>query len=553
MYSTASLSIAASSNTDFSLPNADFIIDHEPGSQSVLELDRVSFQNNHISAVRSTALVAIRNCPGLTADSGVDVMSGSLLDCTSSEVGAYCSSPDYCTNALFGIDCYCFPDGEKTDPLVGSCLGPPRIYVPERDLTIVGAKPNTAVATLLFVNKGGEDITFDLKQIGTTAPLWWNVTPSSGILTKDDPVATIMLTLDSTQLQARAKAHTTAFSLLSNSAEDSNITISADLLLSADPVASLSNVTLDNSRDVVAGGTLSFHLTLIDFAQLVIMDASGVAYSAALVHPVSNTSVQCGVSYDIIAGRQEGGCSLPDLVCNKDADADECKFSPPTGEFILKVADSDGSAVGAKSYAFDVTGCPSDYYESDAKCLRCPKNVACAAGSLISDWQLDPGYWRASDNAAQVHECRFGVLSCPGDGANQGQLERDRYCASEYVGPLCSQCDEDHFLSWVADGKCHECSDDEQRHAPTISLFTGIAVLGAALVFSLRKCRVWKNGASSSKSDFFATMNKLYVLAKAKIFTLFLASQVRWSHYHSLFDGRILDDLLVIDFVDPPP
>lgn len=464
-YSTASVSITASSITDFSIPNANFILDHEPSQESFwLELDRVSFQRNNVSAVRSTAVAAIRNCPDLTPHNGVDFTSALLIDCTSSEVGAYCSSPDYCTNALVGIDCYCFPNGEKTDPLVDSCLSLARIYAPERDLTVVVAKPTEATATLLFVNKGGDDLAFELKQIGTTDSLWWNVTPSSGILTKDDPVATLILSLDSTQVQARAKCHTTSFSLLSNSAEDNNITISTSLFVSADPIARLSNVTLDNPHDVVAGGTLSFHLTLIDSAQLVIMEASSVVFSATLTHLASDTSVPCGVSYDTTSRQQEGECSLPDLVCNKD-DADECEFSPPTGGFVLQAVDSEGAIIGAKSYAFDVTGCPKDFYENYGNCLRCPEHVACGAGSLISDWQLASGYWRASDISTKVYECRYGSRSCPGADPNETTAREDAYCASAYAGPLCSVCALEHFLT--PDNECLQC-DQGGAWLPTI-------------------------------------------------------------------------------------
>ena len=106
------------------------------------------------------------------------------------------------------------------------------------------------------------------------------------------------------------------------------------------------------------------------------------------------------------------------------------------------------STVGATQYTFVVDKCPASYYyESSGNCVLCPKHVACDAGSTIAEWQLDPGYWRAADDSDDVRRCRFGTRSCPENGAN-AVGSKDPYCDPRYMGPLCSQCSSNYFMSW---------------------------------------------------------------------------------------------------------
>ena len=431
VYSIARTSITTSSVYGFASPNSEFIIHHEPTSESLLlELDRVGFVDNAmIASIHSTAQVSIRNCPDISND-GIDVRSDLLIGCASSNADEYCDTA-YCTDsASGGISCYCDVDGTAVDPEEGSCATSAAINVPERELTVLVTKPAVATATFVIVNKGNQDLEYTLTQLGRASGSW-NVTPSAGVITGNQAVQTVEFTLDSTRLQARAELYTAKFSLLSNSLElaDRNVTVITKVLVVAEPIARRSYVTLGKTSDVSAGGTLDFHLTLMDGTQLEILDTSVAAYSAVLTHRASNTSVPCSVP--------AGFCELPELVCDSKDSAGCDRLSPPVGEFSLEVNDEGGNKVGASRRSFSVEICPETYYSSDGKCVACPLDVTCFAGSSISDWQLAAGHWRSDEESTNIFECRFGTRSCPGPGDNQA-TGSDAYCGPEFVGPLCS-------------------------------------------------------------------------------------------------------------------
>ena len=534
-YTTMRTSITSSVVHGFKTPNSAFIFDHAPGIESeALSLDRVVFYDNDVAAIRSTGLVGIRNCPSLSNSDDVEVSNTLLINCSSASAGDYCSA-DYCADALFGIDCYCDVDGVMMDPLVGSCLTAPNIGVPERKLTILVTKPNEVQGAFFFVNTGDNDLSYALVQIGTGQHPW-DVAPSVGTLSRDVAVQTLTFTLDSTRVQARAGEYTSKFSLLSNSFDeaDRNVTLVTNLVVSAEPVARLSNVTLHNPSGVVAGGSLSFYLTLMDLAHIEILDAFDVAYSAMLTHPDSATTVPCSVLYDTKAERHQGGCGLPSLVCTDDdaSTTTKCEpeeLSPPVGGFVLEVNDTQGMLVGATRYPFTVDKCPELYYRSDAKCLLCPEHVTCSAGSMLAGWVLNPGYWRSGGTSTEVYECAFRDMSCPGGNGTNSATGPDSYCAPEYMGPLCSECAANFFISWNGDGVCYKCAAGKS-HTPTIVLVCSVATIGALLVRALKKCGARKPDAPAKETDpnsFIARTEKLFLMAKIKIFTLFLASQVR--------------------------
>ena len=411
------------------------------------------------------------------------------------------------------------------DPLEGQCGSLPQIYVPEAELRIAVIKPDVATASFLFANNGEIDLAYKLQQIGSASLVSWNVTPSAGNLSRDDAIETVTFALDSEHLQARAKEYITKFSLISNSgdAADRNVTIITQV--SADPIARLSRVTLDNPSDVVAGGSLLFHLNLMDVTGIEILDASNVAFSAMLTHQTSTTDVACSVLYDTSSGWHKGACDLPALVCSEGTSLGECDLSPPIGPLTLEVNDTQGMLIGASRYPIEVKICPASYYRSGDSCVICPKHVTCKAGSTIADWELAAGHWRSHDESTDVRECRFTDVSCPGpgNGANHA-TGPDSYCAPMYTGPLCSQCKPNFFMSWVGDGKCQECEAGKSHH-PTIGLLCGVVVSCALLSASLRKC-LSKKAEAVKKGALFPKIEKLIVLAKVKVFTLFLTSQV---------------------------
>ena len=167
--------------------------------------------------------------------------------------------------------------------------------------------------------------------------------------------------------------------------------------------------------------------------------------------------------------------------------------------------------------------CPKKEYEKDGVCLSCPTQVVCVEGSTVSDWKLKAGNWRTNDESDDVRECRFGVRSCPYDGLDQA-AGRDAYCGPAFVGPLCSQCAADHFLSWVGSGDCASC-DDGTSHGPTIGVVCGMGAAGllvAALAFT-KRLRIKSSYA-------FQRARRIFRIGKVKFTTILFAFQVRSLH-----------------------
>jgi hypothetical protein len=295
--------------------------------------------------------------------------------------------------------------------------------------------------------------------------------------------------------------------------------ISVSAFVAADAVASKSVVRITTPvEQLAAGDAVHFTVTPIDGADVIILDSANLAYFATLTHTPTNTEVSCRVAFDTSSGRQEGSCEIPGFVCDLDPGSDECL--PPVGEFVIKVEDAEGTGVGA-TQSLAIENCPDTYYYHDRNCAPCPEHVECSAGSLISDWRLDEGFWRSGDASEDIRKCRFGPLSCPGNIPN----ERDPYCAPGFVGAVCSECDsrnvdERFYMAWTS-GNCESCNDG-MGHAPTIGIALGlgtVALLVAALAFTKR------NRIKSSRA--YQRIIRIYRVGKVKLSIILFAFQVR--------------------------
>ena len=105
------------------------------------------------------------------------------------------------------------------------------------------------------------------------------------------------------------------------------------------------------------------------------------------------------------------------------------------------------------------------------------------------------------------------------------------YCSTNHVGHLCSACAPDYFLSWTGDGKCYECATGES-HAPTFGLMSGVFVivvscLACAYKTSLKKAQSITTATPKPTNSLLSKAKEVYTLAKFKVFTLFLTSQVQ--------------------------
>ena len=509
-----------------------------------MSFDRVTWLDNDLDAAATNsdgnALIVVRNCDGLVA---ADVAGAApLVGCGDATATQYCQA-DYCNDTATGIDCYCDPDGVKTDPDLGACQSSGQmanlVLGSEKSQSLLLKKDNGIATTNLFWSNTGEVfIVWGLAFTNNTEGLNWTASSTNGML-EAGGVQQVVLSLAMNGMQARAAEYITELTLNTSSPTPtpfpifSFTTVVVRVVLSALASAVASFVNTTNLGRLAAGDSMAFTVTPVDATGTVILDPIEFAYFGTLTHPASNTSVACRMGYNSISNLQEGACELPATVCTvDDASSDECVLSPPVGEFSLEVNDAKGMVVGARRYPIIVESCPETFYQRDGKCMQCPPRVECSAGSSISEWKLDEGFWRSGDESEDVRECRFGALSCPGVDLNQG-TGQDPYCGLGFVGPLCSQCAANYFLSWAGKGDCHSCAAG-QSHWPTIGLVSGVVVLGGAVVARTAHKSSTKSTPAvetSAPPSMFAKLEQLFLLAKVKIFTLFLVSQVltMWS------------------------
>ena len=378
-----------------------------------------------------------------------------------------------------GISCTCTVDEQPVDPelvdRVGGCDNSALLTMPETVFTLAVTKhSDSSSLRVVFGNAGDKPLVWNVTTLSknSSGDAQWSATPTSGTLVGCD-LGTVEVVLPTWKLPARADPYELQLLLESNSYRDAMHAISISAFVAPDAVASKSIVRIRSPvEQLAAGDSVHFTVTPIDVADIIILDSANLAYFATLTHSTTNTEVSCRVAFDTTSGQQEGSCEIPAFVCySVDSRSDECALSPPVGEFVLNAKDAEGTSVGA-TQSVSIENCPDTFYYRDGQCAPCPKHVECSTGSLISDWQLDEGYWRSGDESEDIRECRFGPLSCP--AGNITNERDDPYCTAAYRGPLCAQCSADHFMSWAGDGTCHKCERGES-HYPTIAL--GIAAL----------------------------------------------------------------------------
>ena len=82
----------------------------------------------------------------------------------------------------------------------------------------------------------------------------------------------------------------------------------------------------------------------------------------------------------------------------------------------------------------------SDQVHGNA-CCRCPPGAVCERrGVILQKLELELGWWRYSENSAQIFQCRHGEAECSiVNGSTAGEFA-DSLCRPGSEGPLCSQC-----------------------------------------------------------------------------------------------------------------
>ena len=380
-----------------------------------------SFSNNAPPAILSSSPVVIRNTRGVT---GADIADVPVLGCSDSDTVNYCltvhcsdvsSSVDNST--LLGFNCYCYPDGQMTDPLDASCASSASmsdpvagVMIASEDVWILVNKPETGSVVIQFSNLGDVRMRWELFISSNSEGLVWNLPNRSGSLAAGEPWG-MTLQISSERLQARDAAYVTNFTLNATSPEPTPVPESKSIhfilytVVSASPITAASYVKITNLAQLTAAGTVAFDITSLDATGMVILDATDTAYSAVLLHSASGDAGICKpVLFNPSTNGHSGECALPgDLACNHNASAEDggtvvCELSERSlaaGKFILEINDGQGLLVGGSRHLFDVVSCPALYYEYEDACYLCPPGTACEKGTTIETMRLLPGYWRS--------------------------------------------------------------------------------------------------------------------------------------------------------------
>ena len=446
--------------------------------------------------------------------------------------------------------------------------------IPLTEITLSISKPSMGSTIVLFSNQGEAPLSWRLSIATNAHNLPWLIFPPSGNLSQCG-IGNITLHLAPETIQARAASYDSNFTLKSSSLVPAtrSIPVVVHTIVSAEPSATLSIVTMRNAEAINASGTLMFDITPVDSTGLVILDPPDTSYQTLVAHSTeSSESALCSVTYYV------GECVMPRLA---------------TGEFYLEVKDSAGlQLVGSGQYSFSITRCPPTYRQGngskcvcdagfydlgascapcgdgsvsaagadactpcadpgttssldhtvcgdcnegyyrrtgpkgdDLGCVVCPDHVFCPARGRLQDWQLDAGFWRIHDDSSDVYVCAHGKVSCPGPEVDNAvcmddQNDADKpHCACGYVGPLCSECADEYFATWGSKG-CMTCADGG-NHVSTIVVGL-LAVVGAVIglvVTFYNKQKIMKNARLKQALE-------LYRIGSVKCRVLFFACQV---------------------------
>ena len=143
------------------------------------------------------------------------------------------------------------------------------------------------------------------------------------------------------------------------------------------------------------------------------------------------------------------------------------------------------------------------------ECRDCPSGATCKdTNSLV----VNRGMWRSDDRPYAIYKCP-SYEACNGGGSSGEAL-----CAKGFIGPLCSQCDRDYFVSWSGN-VCSKC-DQSQSHAGMTAGFAVVAGFVAIGVVLAKFCGMLK------RSTVYKYLSELRKVGKVKFRIIFFTIQV---------------------------
>ena len=486
------------------------------------------------------------------------------------------------------VQCACYPDDQRVDPSTGaSCLSsaemPYFVLGTESTQLLLVDKDGTIGSTnLFFSNVGGVTLFWSLAVTRNPEAIPWEISSVNGTVEAGE-LEQVALLFNASGFQARALKYVTHLTLNTSSPIPTPHPISTvstvivHVIVSATPSAEGSVVTLlrNNGTTMVASRSIRFLVRAVDATGRFILDASDVAYTAAIESIVENSTAACSVAYDASADVHQGECQPPTNVAGEfsikvrnvfdelvsgeaqrflisacpesyilDLSGNECKcpagydaplasgatclpcvrgfYSPHAGSQCTECPDHETS--DARRTRCE---CEKDFYrdETSNACARCPSQVTCAWNSTIVDWVLKPGVWRSGPHSADLRICRFGAAACPGPNMNDSScsahvLDDLSHCNCGYEGPLCATCAPKYFVSWAVDS-CEDCGSRDS-HVPSI-VFGSVFIILIPLIITF----VYVKKAMITAVPCVSRALRLYAIAENKMTILFFLCQVR--------------------------
>jgi len=129
------------------------------------------------------------------------------------------------------------------------------------------------------------------------------------------------------------------------------------------------------------------------------------------------------------------------------------------GKYSEAYGEASCSSCSGNRYSFEeaalCTYCLKEYFYFEGSCLLCPEGTTCGEDgtSTLYDLQIQPGWWRISDETVEVHQCAHRSLSCQG-----GLNFSEGYCADGHQGILCAVCSDGYYFD-PEESTCLLCDD----------------------------------------------------------------------------------------------
>ena len=102
--------------------------------------------------------------------------------------------------------------------------------------------------------------------------------------------------------------------------------------------------------------------------------------------------------------------------------------------------------------------CPANQYSlldpnnnKNLTCKECPANARCYGGSKL---YTNPKFWRENELSDEILPCSTAPDNCQG-----GEGAGEQLCSTNFIGPLCEECDIFNGYTKISPSQCFSCNN----------------------------------------------------------------------------------------------